>query len=152
VPASEDFVALLQTLQSEAQDAILTSQQTQAKYHDRYHKPACIEVDNQVMVSTKYIHPSFIRGAGSKKLKAKFIGPYKVLAKRNTMSFLIDLSNHIKVHPIINIQYLQLNCQNNFAGCKQIPPLPVEATPAETLPTYGIVFILDHMQSGRHIK
>jgi len=109
VPASENFVALLQTLQNEAQDAILTSQQTQAQYHNRNHKPACIEVDNQVMVSTKYSDPPFIRGVGSKKLKAKFIGPYKVLAKRNTMSFLIDLPNHITVHPVINIQHLQLH-------------------------------------------
>ena len=104
------------------------------------------------MVSTKYIHTPFIRGMGSKKLKAKFIGPHMVLAKRNTISFLIDLSNHIKIHPVINIQYLQLHCQNSFAGCKQALPLPMEATPAETLPTYEVEIILDLMQSGRHTK
>jgi len=66
------------------------------------------------------------------------------------MSFLIYLPNHIKVHPVINIQYLQLHQQNHFAEGKQAPPPPIDSTPIETLPTYKVEAILDHKQVGCH--
>jgi hypothetical protein len=106
VPESEDFVALLQALQTEAQDAILNAQLSQGQYYDKGRKAPRDEKDDLVMVSTTYIHPPFIQGAGSKKIKAKFIGPFKVLEKKNPTSYLIELPSHIKVHPVIDVQYL----------------------------------------------
>lgn len=60
LPALEDFIMHLQSLQIKAQEAILASQQSQARYYDRNRHSVCIKKDNLVMVSTSYIHPPFV--------------------------------------------------------------------------------------------
>lgn len=127
VAAVEDFQQEMEALQLTAQDAILRAQQSQAHHYNQGRTTSPYKVGDQVLLSTKYVHPPFLRGPGSNKLREKFIGPFLITGQTSANSYELDLPAHIKVHPIINIQYLKPYhaTPERFSSRSQEPTPPI---------------------------
>jgi hypothetical protein len=145
VAAVEDFQEEMAALKLMAQDAILRAQQSQAHHYNQGRTDSPYKIGDQVLLSTKYVHPPFLRGPGSNKLREKFIGPFYVIGQTSANSFELDLPAHIKVHPVINLQYLKPyhSTPERFAARSQEPPPPT-IDPETLEEEYIVDEVLDH--------
>lgn len=102
----EEFVEQLETLQHQAIDYLERARQNQAKEVNRGRlRPKVMSVGQSVMLSTQYIQPAFMRTTGSRKLRAKYIGPFTITKRVSPTSYELDLPANFKVHPVINLEY-----------------------------------------------
>ena len=75
------------------------------------------------MLSTKDLKYQIIRKR-TKKLTKRFVGPYKVkkIVSSNTVE--LELSNTIKIHPVVNVSRIQRYVRQ-VEGQKREQPAPV---------------------------
>jgi hypothetical protein len=66
-----------------------------------------MSVGQSVLLSTQYIQPAFMRTTGSRKLRAKYIGPLTITKSVSPTSYELGLPANFKVHPVINLEYLK---------------------------------------------
>ena len=86
----------------------------------------------------------------SKKLSEKFIGPFEVIAKPDSVSYTLKLQNSMRaVHPVFHISMLEPATPNSFEGRSLPPPPPVIIQDEEN---YEILEILDSRIDGRRKK
>lgn len=91
-----------------AQEQFQIAQQMQAlTYNKRRKGPQPFKEGDKVLLSTKYIHPPFLQTPGSKKLRNRWVGPFTIVAKISPTTYRLDLPEHIKAHPTINLEYLK---------------------------------------------
>jgi hypothetical protein len=103
----EDFVEHLEALQHAAVDYLEHARQIQAKEVNKGRlRPKVMIPGDSVLLSTQYIQPAFMR-TGSKKLRPKYIGPFVITKRVSPTSYELDLPANMKVHPVINIEYLK---------------------------------------------
>lgn len=103
----EDFVEHLEALQHAAVDYLELARQNQAKEVNKGRlRPKVMSPGDSVLLSTQYIQPAFMR-TGSKKLRAKYIGSFVITKRVSPTSYELDLPANMKVHPVINIEYLK---------------------------------------------
>jgi hypothetical protein len=109
VASVTDFAQHLETLQNLAIAHLEKARQVQAQAVNACPpKPTSFDTGHLVLVSTRYVRPAFIKQAGgNKKLLPKFIGPFSVTRKASPTSYQLDLPLSLKVHPVINIEYLK---------------------------------------------
>lgn len=104
----EEFVGQLEALQHQAIDFLERARQNQAKEVNRGRlRPKVMTVGQSVLLSTQYIQPAFMRTTGSRKLRAKYIGPFTITKRVSPTSYELDLPANFRVHPVINLEYLK---------------------------------------------
>lgn len=127
VETAENFIERQQMLLKVAQDSISKAQMAQAEQHNKGRTADEFEEDDTVLLATKHVDPPFLRGKGSKKLRSKYIGPYRIARKISSTSYELDLPATVKIHPVVNIQYLKRYNESpvEFAARTEPPPPPV---------------------------
>jgi hypothetical protein len=146
VQSTTDFIEALTASQTTAHEYLEKTRQAQANQVNKGRpKPTNYDEGDLVMLSTKYINPPFLQGAGSRKLKAKYVGPFKVLRRISPTSYEIDLPANIHVHPVINLEYLKdyHPTPDRFSARDVPPPEPIESA-AGAEPEYEVDHIKDH--------
>jgi hypothetical protein len=135
LPTVDGFIEEQQARLTMAQDALQQAQAKQAKYYNEGRKDESFSVGDLVLVSTDHTHPPFLRTKGSKKLRPKFVGPWPITRKIGRTTYELDLPVHIKIHPVVNTQYLKrfIGSPADFAGREQTPPPPVPVSDNEVL-------------------
>lgn len=104
----EEFVEGLEALQHQAIDYLEHARQIQSREVNKGRlRPKVMNVGQSVMLSTQYIQPAFTRTTGSRKLRAKYIGPFVIAKRVSPTSYELDLPANFKVHPVTNIEYLK---------------------------------------------
>ena len=75
-----------------------------------------------------FILAKFIKSIWStKKLSEKYLGPYEVVEKPGTHSYLIKLPNHLYViHPVFHISQIEPALLSNILNWVNPPPPPLE--------------------------
>lgn len=127
VETTEKFIERQQTLLKVAQDSISKAQMSQAEQHNKGRTADEFAEDDLVLLATKHVNPPFLRGKGSKKLRSKYIGPYRIARKISPTAYALDLPATVKIHPVVNIEYLKRYHENpaEFADRTEPPPPPV---------------------------
>jgi hypothetical protein len=74
---------------------------------------------DMVMLRTKFLKPVF----GAKKLMPRYMGPYAVSNKVNSVSYELSLPEYMKVHNVFHVSLLEPYVDN---GKNRVPPPPVE--------------------------
>jgi hypothetical protein len=97
-----------------------------------------------VLLSTKHTNPPFLQSKGSKKLRSKFIGPFPILRKINPTSYELDLPAHIRIHPIINAEYLKQYHESPVEFAGRTEPRPEPVLNADMEPEYELEEIRGH--------
>jgi hypothetical protein len=96
-----------------------------------------------VLLATKHVNPPFLRGTGSKKLRSKYIDPYRIERKISSTAYELDLPANVKIHPVVNVEYLKKYNQSpsDFAGRVEPPPPPAIIDGQES---YEVEELIDH--------
>jgi len=99
----EKFIEKMKKIQEEAKAALRKAQEEMKKYTDR--KRA--EVDNYkvgdlVILSTEDLKYQIV-GRRTEKLMERFIGPYKIKKIISSNAVELELSNTVKIHPVVNV-------------------------------------------------
>ena len=96
-------------------------------------------VGDKVLLSTQNIP---LKGIGTKKLCAKYIGPFEVLERIGLAAYKLQLPEHFKTHNVLNVDLLKAWHSN---GTYQPPPTSLLVEDEEE---YVIEEILDHRPKG----
>jgi transposase InsO family protein len=146
VQTTTEFIEALHARQVAAHESLEKTRQTQASAVNQGRpRPTMYQAGDHVMLSTRFINPPFLKGSGSRKLKAKYVGPFEVIRKVSPTSYELDLPESIKSHPVINLEYLKdfHESPERFASRDVPPPEPIIST-ADNEPEYEVDHIKDH--------
>jgi hypothetical protein len=146
VQTTTDFIEALSAMQIAAHESLEKARQLQASNVNKNRpKPTVYQAGDSVMLSTRFINPPFLKGTGSRKLKAKYVGPFKVLRQISPTSYEIDLPESIKAHRVINLEYLKDFHKNpeRFSSRTVPPPEPI-VSDLHDEPEYEVESIKDH--------
>jgi len=97
----------MKKIQGEAKAALGKVQEDMKRYIDR--KRAEVKeykVGDLMMLSTKDLKCQMV-GRRTEKLTERFVGPYKVKKIISPNAVELELSNTVKVHPVVNISRIQ---------------------------------------------
>lgn len=135
---ARDFVQDLDELHQELRSTISDAQKRyQGPADSRRAPPPPIEVGQEVFVKAKFFRTT----RPSRKLSAKYEGPYVVIAQPGPQSYTLRLPDTLRtVHPVFHISMLEPATPNTIPLRTQPPPPPVEIDGEEE---YEISEILD---------
>jgi hypothetical protein len=150
VAASEEFKEHLDTMLIVAQDSIRHAQELQTKYYDKKRQELGFRIGDQVMLSTLYIYPPSHRTKGSRKLRSKYIGPFKIIGKPRENVYRLELPANLQVHPTINASYLKPHhaTPERFKEREEPPPPPIVDPESNEL-EYFVEKIVNHRKTKR---
>ena len=125
VPASEDFIHKLKSIQEENKSNITRAQKSQALYYNKKRKQVQnLHIGDQVYKNTKNITTT----RPMKKLDHKRIGPFKIIKKLSSHAYKLDLPPSMKIHPTFHISKLTpryVKGLEDINGRLVAPPPPI---------------------------
>jgi len=93
------------------------------KYYDgKATAQPSIEVGDLVMLNAKNIHTK----RPSKKLSPKLYGPFKMLEKKGSRAYKLEISPRWKLHPVFHVSLLKPSRASNLPNREQPPRDPEE--------------------------
>ena len=102
-----DFVQSMQTLWSQASDAIHEAQTSQSYYANRQRDlTRSFEVGDMVLLSTKDLRVHF-HAKDHHKLQPLYIGPFRISEKLSAVSYRLELPPTLEIHDVIYISKLR---------------------------------------------
>jgi len=82
-----------------------------------------IEVGDHVFILARFIKSTW----PTKKLSEKYLGPFEVIEKLGTHSYLIKLPNHLRaIHPVFYVLQIEPAPLSNISNCVNPSPPPIE--------------------------
>lgn len=121
---ARDYVVNLDELHTELKNSIAEAQKRyQVSADARRSASPDIKIGDEVYVLAKFIRMT----RPSKKLSEKYLGPFKVLGKPGSLSYLVELPQHMRaIHPVFHVSMLEPSSPSTIPGRTSSPPLPVE--------------------------
>uniref|UniRef100_A0A8C5MDR7 Gypsy retrotransposon integrase-like protein 1 n=1 Tax=Leptobrachium leishanense TaxID=445787 RepID=A0A8C5MDR7_9ANUR len=120
--------------------AAITLQAAQEAYKraaDKRRRPAPdFQIGDMVLLSTKNLQLP----CPSKKLGPKFVGPFRIIKKINSVAFRLQLPDSYKIHPVFHVSLFKSYHPDPFIDRSPAPPPP--SVVSDSL-EYEIVRILD---------
>uniref|UniRef100_A0A803TXD7 Gypsy retrotransposon integrase-like protein 1 n=1 Tax=Anolis carolinensis TaxID=28377 RepID=A0A803TXD7_ANOCA len=99
VPAAEDWLQELTAVQQLLLQQLDQAKEDYKRHADSHRQPGPeIKVGDRVFLSTRFLpshHPC-------RKLDARFIGPYPVVAQLNPVTFKLQLPRSMRIHPVFH--------------------------------------------------
>ena len=122
-PAASRFLQNMQSAVKEAQEQILKTNETTAKYVNQGRRPSTYNVGDRVWLSTKNL--ALEDGSGSRKLNPKYCGPFEIPEDINVVTYRLLLSQPMIDRGIHNAFHASL-LKPFYEDCfdREIPPPP----------------------------
>uniref|UniRef100_A0A803SXF4 Gypsy retrotransposon integrase-like protein 1 n=1 Tax=Anolis carolinensis TaxID=28377 RepID=A0A803SXF4_ANOCA len=99
VPAAEDWLQELTAVQQLLLQQLDQAKEDYKRHADKHRQPGPeIKVGDRVLLSTRFL-PSH---RPCRKLDARFIGPYPVVAQLNPVTFKLQLPCSMRIHPVFH--------------------------------------------------
>jgi len=122
-PGATLYVHWMQDIHQQAKQTLENTWESMKKYYDRKAKEQpSIEVGDLVMLNAKNIRAN----RPSKKLSPKLYGPFKVLEKKGSRAYKLEISPRWKIHPVFHISLLEPYRASNRPNRAQPPRDPEE--------------------------
>jgi len=117
---ANSFVTDLKIVHEDLRAAIEDAQRRYQAPVDRRRSPAPkIEIGDCVFILAKFIKSTW----PTKKLSEKYLGPYKVVGKPGTYSYLIKLPNHLRaIYPVFHVSQIEPAPLSNIPNQVNPPP------------------------------
>jgi hypothetical protein len=107
VDAAARFLERMQTILEEAQASMSEAQSKQAHYADQHRRKDAFEVGEQVLLSSEHITTEADRDRPSRKLNARFLGPFSIVEKKSEVVYKLDLPGNMRISPVFHISKLK---------------------------------------------
>ena len=121
---AKKFIEKMKEIQKEARAALGKAQEKMKKYADRKKgKANDYKVGDLVMLNTKDLKYQMV-GRRTEQLTERFVGPYKVKKIVSSNAVELELSNTIKIHPVVNVSRIH-RYVGQVEGQKRGQPAPV---------------------------
>uniref|UniRef100_A0A803TCI3 Gypsy retrotransposon integrase-like protein 1 n=1 Tax=Anolis carolinensis TaxID=28377 RepID=A0A803TCI3_ANOCA len=121
VPAAEDWLQELTAVQELLHQHLDQAKEDNKRHADGHRQPGPeIKVGDRVLLSTRFL-PSH---RPCRKLDARFIGPYPVVAQLNPVTFKLQLPRSMHIHPVFH-RSLILPADGVHPDASRLPPAPV---------------------------
>jgi len=122
--SARTYVADLEELHTELKRVIAEAQKRyQVSADARRTEPPNISIGDQVFILAKFINTT----QPTKKLSEKYLGPFEVIGKPGSHSYLIQLPSHLRsIHPVFHISQIEPATPNSIPNRVLSPPPPVE--------------------------
>jgi len=122
-PGATLYAHWMQDINREAKQTLENTRESMRKYCDRKATAQPnIEVGDLVMLNAKNIHTK----RPSKKLSPKLYGPFKVLEKKGSWAYKLEISPRWKFHPVFHVSLLEPYRASNRPTREQPPRDPEE--------------------------
>jgi len=113
----------MQDIHQEAKPTLENTRESLKKYYDRKATAQPnIEVGDVVMLNAKNIRTK----RPSKKLSPKLYGTFKVLEKKGSRAYKLEISPRWNIHPVFHVSLLEPYQASNRPNREQHPPDPEE--------------------------
>jgi len=121
---TNNFISDLKRIHDKLKQTIWTAQHCYQIAADRKcSSDPEIQVEDQVFILAKFVRTI----QPSKKLAEHYLGPFEVLGKPGTYSYLVKLPNHLKaIHPIFYISQLELAYSSQILNRDNALSPPIE--------------------------
>src|SRR3954454_11492024 len=106
IPAAADFHRQQQNAIKQATDALVLAKANQEKYANQHRRDVSYAVGDQVLLSSSHIHLASQAQRPTRKLQARFIGPYHIIAKVSPVAYKLELPPSLNVHPVFHVSLL----------------------------------------------
>jgi len=117
-PGATLYAHWMQHIHQQAKQTLENTRESMKKYYDRKatEQPS-IEVGDLIMLNVKNIRTK----RPSKKLSPKLYGPFKVLEKKGSRAYKLEISPRWKIHPVFHISLLEPYRASNRPKREQPP-------------------------------
>jgi hypothetical protein len=140
VAASQEFLEHWNTMIKTAKDALMEAQNKQQKYANQHRKFEEFEIGQKVLLSTRFINTLIDKQRPTRKLNAKYIGPFNIVNKISPVAYKLELPNNMKMHPVFHISLLKLYNEDDEFNRPTPPPAIITSDNEEE---YEVENILD---------
>jgi len=148
-PAATDALERWSRALQTARTNIESAQQRQIKYADLRRRVLTFRVGDRVLLSIKNL--SLVGdGRRSKKLTARFVGPYRVSEIVNRNAYRLELPPELKIHPVINVT--QLKPFRDGTQLFPYRPEPNPRPPPEAVSQHGDLFEVERVVGHRKVR
>ncbi|KAG2836446.1 hypothetical protein PC129_g13219 [Phytophthora cactorum] len=104
----DDFVSLRLSVLRQVRDAMAESQDLQKEYADAQGRGNVerFEVGDLVLLNAKHLSTHAVSAVFKTKLRSRFIGPFKVVAKKG-LAYTLNLPKKMRTHPVFYVGLLK---------------------------------------------
>lgn len=134
-----------------AKENLVEAQRRQAIMANTKRREYTFNVGDKVLLSAKYLN--LPTDGPSRKLQAKYIGPFEVEHVISTVAYKLRLPDHMRIHPVFHVSLLKPYIDNpsKFTGRskdERPPPTVMEDGHEE----FEVEEILDKRRRGRGVQ
>jgi hypothetical protein len=152
VPSTSNFVQEIQENIQRASENLTQAQARQKKYADEQRREEeDFEIGEKVLVSAKNITAENQGRRPTKKLQARYLGPFEILEKISEVNYKLKLPETMRIHPVFHTSLLKKYKENpdEFKTRTQLPPPPVEVDGEEEFEVEKILDKRERRQGRR---
>lgn len=102
---TDQFLDRMQQTIDLAKRSIIRSQDNQKKYADNKRKQEEFQVGDKVLLNSKHIRDPLQQE--SKKLSARFLGPFEIISKVGQVAYELQLPYTMQIHPVFHVSLLR---------------------------------------------
>jgi Chromo (CHRromatin Organisation MOdifier) domain len=128
-PAAQNSFSSLHANLTLAKDLIRRAQDTQKHYANLRRRDLTFSPGDQVLLDSSHITPDFQLNRPSKKLAAKWIGPFIIVRRIGNVSYTLALPDTMAIHPTFHVSrlkpYVDPQTFHPLRDPDSHPPLPV---------------------------
>src|SRR3954463_552135 len=107
IPAAADFHRQQQNAIKQATDSLVLAKANQEKYANQHRRDVSFSVGDKVLLSSFHIHLASQAQRPTRKLQARFIGPYTIIDKVSPVAYKLELPPSLSVHPVFHVSLLR---------------------------------------------
>ena len=149
VPRAQDFTEGISRAVREAKQHLGQARSKYQEYANRFRRPVSYEPGDMVLLNTKNLRGS--GEAGVRKLKPRFVGPFRVIRMIGDAAVELDLpEGWTRIHNVFHVSLVKPYRHSNQAIESVAPPQPLQWLEGE--PLYEVEEILDHRFVSRGRK
>jgi hypothetical protein len=143
VQSTREFLTTMENLAKIATDALVIAKSRQENYANRSRRHVQFNVGDLVLLSSANITLASQSSRPSKKLQARYIGPYRITEIVSPVAYRLALPHDLRIHPVFHVSLLKPYQDPTSVDYRPAPLPPPPAISIDGFDEYEVECILD---------